>query len=73
MNFMKIIIILIQCTAIFGCTDSSKTASQHLSEKSNVKYYKDTSKQGDLVVWGISSNLILKTVVGDKTNIAKGT
>lgn len=73
MNFMKIIIILIQCTAIFGCTDSSKTASQRLSEKSNVKYYKDISKQGDLVVWGISSDLILKTVVGDKTNIAKGT
>lgn len=73
MDSMKTILILILCTAIFRCTDSSKTASQHSSEKSNIKYYKDISKQGDLVIWGISSDLTIKTVVGDKNNIAQGT
>lgn len=70
---MKTILILIQCTVIFGCTDSTKPAYQPVSEKSNIKYYLDISKQGDLVIWGISSDLTVKTVVGDKKNIAQGT
>jgi len=70
---MKIILILMLCIAIFRCTDSSKIESQHSSEKSNIKYYKDISKQGDLVIWGISSDLTIKTIVGDKNNITQGT
>lgn len=72
MNSIRTFIILIHFTAICGCTDSSEPRSKSLSEKSDIEYYKDISKSGDLVTWGISSDLIIKTVVGGKKNIEQG-
>ncbi|MDV2468553.1 hypothetical protein QR674_06120 [Acinetobacter chinensis] len=71
MNYIKILI-LIHCIAICGCTDSTESRSKPLSEESDIEYYKDISKQGDLVIWGISSDLTIKTVVGNKKNIEQG-
>lgn len=72
MNFIRTFIILINFTAICGCIDSTETSSKSLSEKSDMEYYSDISKSGDLVIWGISPDLIIKTVVGDKNNIEQG-
>lgn len=71
MNYIKILI-LIHCIAICGCTDTTESRSKPLSEESDIEYYKDISKQGDLVIWGISSDLTIKTVVGNKKNIEQG-
>lgn len=70
MNYIKILI-LIHCIAICGCTDTTESRSKPLSEESDIEYYKDISKQGDLVIWGISSDLTIKTVVGNKKILSK--
>lgn len=55
-------LVLFSFLGINACTDSTETYREHV----DIQYYQDNSKTGDLIVWGISPELIIKTYVGHK-------
>ncbi|MDO5544199.1 MAG: hypothetical protein Q4F77_13000 [Acinetobacter sp.] len=65
----KIIFILLNSIFISACSDSVEVDHSY----DDVQYYEDNSQTGDLIMWGISPELIIKTYVGAKQNIAENT
>ena len=66
---IKTKLVLLSFIVLSACTDSSEPRHENI----NIQYYNDISKKGDLVVWKISPDLTIKTIAGDKKNIAKDT
>lgn len=59
--------VLLSAIGLSACTDSTGTYHENV----DINYYQDNSKAGDLIVWGISPEITIKTYVGDKQNIAE--
>ncbi|WP_407307736.1 hypothetical protein [Acinetobacter sp.] len=60
---------LFSALGVSACTDSTETYRENV----DIQYYQDNSKTGDLIVWGISPDLIIKTYVGEKNRISEDT
>lgn len=62
-------LVLFSFLGINACTDSTETYRENV----DIQYYQDNSNTRDLIVWGISPELIIKTYVGHKQPIEKNT